>query len=138
MKIYNKKGFVQGLLLGVLTIGLLWVSFTGEFRVKNIAMAVFLGCFAVYFLSRSLSREKSREDALEEQEERNRFIMLKSSSRAHQITQAGAAIFAIFFCAVGGVSGSRELIGIGLGASFCFSVSLFAELFTKLYYEKHS
>lgn len=127
---------IQGVLLAVLTAGLVWISLTGELRAKNIALAVFLGCFAVYFLSRSLSREKSREDKMEEREERNRLVALKANSRSHQITQGGSAAIMILFLAMGGVSGSREFIGIGLGAAFCFSVSLFAEFFTKLYYEK--
>lgn len=73
---------IQGALLAVLAAGLVWISLTGEPRAKNIALAVFLGCFAVYFLSRSLSREKSREDKMEEREERNRLAARKANSRA--------------------------------------------------------
>lgn len=138
MKIYNKKGFAQGMLLGGLSAGLLWLCFTDGLRLKNIVLAVFLGTFAFYFLSRSLSHEKSREDLLEEREERNRLILLKSNSRAHQLTQIGSGIIMILLLAIGRVSGSREMIAVGLGAAFCFTISLFAELFTKMYYEKRN
>lgn len=138
MKIYNKKAFVQGIFLAALSVALACICFTTDFSAKNVFLAVFNGAFAMYFLPRSLSREKSREDKLEEMEERNRLISLESGWKSHQVTQAGCGTIMILFLAIGKVSGSREFMGIGIGAAFCFTISLFAELFTKLYYEKQN
>lgn len=138
MKIYNKKAFAQGMLLAALAAALAYICFTKDFSAKNAALALFCGAFAAYFLPRSLSREKSREDKREELEERNQYIALKSNGKSHQITQVGSETIMILFLAMGKVCGSREFLGIGIGAASCFAVSLFAELFTKLYYEKRN
>ncbi len=138
MKIYNKKTFSVGIYFIVMAVGLVVLCFINEFKPNDLVLAGLYALIGVPFLLRSLSCEKSRKDKLEEREERNRFVALQSSSRSHQITQAGCFVIMVLFFAMSKVSGSAYFIGIGIGAAFCLTVSLFAEMFTKIYYEKRS
>lgn len=50
----------------------------------------------------------------------------------------GCFVIMVLFLAMSSISGSAYFIGIGIGAAFCLTVSLLAEMFTKIYYEKRS
>lgn len=95
-------------------------------------------CFMIggSFLIRSLSKEMSRKDRLDDMDERNQLINLKSSSRANSITQIGSVILMGIFFGIGIASDADLMKGAEVGVDFCFTVSLWAEMFAKLYYEK--
>ncbi len=138
MKIYNKKTFFVGVYFIVMAVGLVVLCFLKEFKPYDLILAGFCALIGLPFLLRSLSYEKSRKDKLEEREERNRFIALQSNSKSHQLTQIGCSVIMVLFFAMSRISGSAYFVGIGIGAAFCLTVSLFAEMFTKIYYEKRS
>ena len=137
MKIYDKKAFVYGIGLSLLAAGLVLTA-ERPMGMKPLVLAVVCGVIGCCFLIGSLSRKIAREARLEEQDERNRLIALKAGRRTAQITQLGSALMPVAFLGIGKGSSNREFIAIGLGAAFCYTLSLFAELFAKLYYEKHS
>lgn len=89
-------------------------------------------------LARSLSKTWTKEDKLEEWDERNRFIEANANSRAFQLTQGISFVLMLAMLAMGKVSGSEGFIYIGVGLAFAWSISMFSELFSHLYYEsKH-
>ncbi len=94
MKIYNKKNFRLGIYFFVLAAGLLITGFLKEFKPRGLVMIAVCFIIGVCFLLRSLSQELSRKDLLDDMDERNRLIHLKSCSRANGITQVGSVILA--------------------------------------------
>lgn len=138
MKIYNKKTFLAGVYFIVMAAALALLCFAQGYKPLDLVLAGLCALVGIPFFLRSLSYEKSRKDKLEEREERNRFIALQSNSRSHQITQAGCSAVMVLSFAISRVSGSAYFSGIGIGAASCLAVSLFAELFTKVYYEKRN
>lgn len=88
MKIYNKKTFAFGVFsaaLGVLnavTAALRGIDAAG---IVLVAVLLFVGAGA---MMRGLSQKMAREDKLEERDERNRLVELKSKSVAFRLTQA--------------------------------------------------
>jgi len=87
---------------------------------------------------RSFSRNMSREDKLDELDERNRLIDLKTKSRAFRLTQAICFGLMLLFLVMGKMSGEILLISAGVGLAFAYAVSMFTEIFTYLYYEKRN
>ncbi|MDU4973611.1 MAG: hypothetical protein E6X19_12955, partial [Hungatella hathewayi] len=87
---------------------------------------------------RSFSRNMSREDKLDELDERNRLIDLKTKSRAFRLTQAICFGLMLLFLVMGKMSGEILLISAGVGLAFAYAVSMFTEIFTYFYYEKHN
>ena len=64
-----------------------------------------------------------------------RLIELKSKSRSFRLTQIISFVLMLFLLVTGSVSGYDGLIGMGVGLAFSFAISMFAEVFTYMYYE---
>ncbi len=136
MKIYNKKTFCFGVFavaLGVLNVAADFVN--KKWEVSGIVLAAALFFVGIGSLMRSLSRKMAREDKLEETDERNRLIALKSKSMSLRIVQAVSFLLMLILLIAGKVTGAESLIAAGVGLAFAVGISVFAEFFTSLYYE---
>ena len=86
-------------------------------------------------IMRSISQRMAKEDKLEELDERNRLIALKSKSKSFQLTQIISFMLMLALLVMGKVSGYEGVIAIGVGLAFAFAISMLAEIFTYMYYE---
>ncbi len=136
MKIYNKKSFVTALfLLALGTLNLVMDFVRHTFEIKGIVLI-----FALYFIGggliiRSLSLKFAKEDKLEQMDERNQLIELKAKSKSFRLTQAISFGLMLALLIMGKISGYHGLIHIAVGLAFAFSISMFTEIFTYMYYE---
>ena len=106
MKIYNRKKFVSGafcILLGAL---LLVTSALRHGNASSWALALVLIALGAGELARSLSKTWTKEDKLEEWDERNRFIDWNAKSRAFQLTQGISFVLMLAMLAMKGLSTS--------------------------------
>lgn len=87
-------------------------------EMKTIILVVACVIIGLGFVFRSFSYELTKADKLEGLDERNQLIALKSNSRTSQITQLGSAVLTITFMGMGGVSGNKDFIAMGVGAAF--------------------
>lgn len=136
MKIYNKRSFVKGVLvlaLGTLLIITELIKHTVELKGAVLTAALYL--MGGGLIIRSLSRKFAKEDRLEQQDERNQLIELKSKSKAFQLMQIISFCLMLGLIVMGKVSGEKILIAVGVGLAFAHVISMFAELFTYMYYE---
>ena len=138
MKIYNKKTFAFGVFsaaLGVLnavTAALRGIDAAG---IVLVAVLLFVGAGA---MMRGLSQKMAREDKLEERDERNRLVELKSTSAAFRLTQAVCFGLMLPLLVAGKVTGTQALTAIGTGLAAALSASMLAELGAFYYYEKRT
>lgn len=136
MKIYNKKSFVRGIFLLVLgTLNLAMDLINHTFEIKGAVLI-----FVLYFMGggliiRSLSLKFAKEDRLEKMDGRNQLIELKSKSKAFELTQAISFDLMLGLLIMGKVSGYDGFIHMVVGLAFAFPISMFAEIFTVMYYE---
>ena len=136
MKIYNKKVFASGVFELVMGLLLLITSITREdLDINAIILIVALFAFGFGSIMRSISQRMAKEDQLEELDERNRLIALKSKSKSFRLTQIISFMLMLAFLVMGKVSGYEGFIAIGVGLAFAFTISMFAEIFTYMYYE---
>lgn len=136
MKIYNKKTFLFGVFavaLGVLNVAADFVN--KKWEVSGIVLAAVLFFVGIGSLMRSLSQKMSREDKVEEADERNRLIALKSKSMSLRLVQVLSFVLMLALLIAGKLSGEESLIAVGVGLAFAVGISVFAEFFTSLYYE---
>lgn len=139
MKIYSKKKFAFGVFLVVLGAANFILDIVNKmFDIKGIIIVAALLLIGVGEIMRSLSQKMTREDKLEGLDERNKLITLKSKSKAFQLTQGICFCIMLAFFVMGKVSGEDLFINIGLGLGFAYTISMFTELFTYFYYEKHN
>lgn len=136
MKIYNKKVFASGVFeiaLGLLS--LIADIMKQDFSIKSSVLIAVLVVLGFGSILRSVSPRMAKEDKLEELDERNRLITLKSKSKSFQLTQIISFILMLALLVMGKVTGFEGFIAMGVGLAFTFTVSMFAEIFTYLYYE---
>lgn len=136
MKIYHKKLFASGVFVSVLAaLNVIGCIITHEITLKRLVLISVLALFGIFEIRKSLSAKRSREEKLEERDERNQLIDLKSKSRTFQITQG--MMFVIMFSAVlaGAWKQNDTILGIGFGLAVMFTLSMLVELITFIYYE---
>ena len=138
MKAYNKKTFAFGVFstaLGVLN------AVTAALRGADAGDIVLIACllfFGIGAMLRGTSKRLAREDRLEELDERNRLVELKSKSAAFRLTQAVCFGLMLALLVAGKGSGTQALIAIGVGLAFALSISMLAELGAYFYCEKRN
>lgn len=136
MKIYNKRGFASGIftmMLGVVNLILDVVH--NKVGVKGSILIVALLCLGFHLVFRSLSYKCSMEDKMEELDERNQLVKLKSKSKSFSLVQIISFILMTMLLVIGKIKNVDVLLGIGVGIGFILGISMFAELFTFIYYE---
>lgn len=136
MKIYNKKKFASGvflLLLGLLRFTPLLAG--REWDVKSIFWTAVLLLLGVSELVHSLSSRLTRQDKLEERDERNRLVDWKAKSMTLRITRYVCLVLGWIFLIVGAIRKADIVMAVGLGLLFTFPIGMFTELITSIYYE---
>lgn len=93
MKIYNKKGLVLGIFWtiiggGGLALELIRPSGNTAVFVRDIVLFSLLLLFSIRQIVRAFSKSATREDMVEERDERNRYIKLKTGSTMFKVAQA--------------------------------------------------
>ncbi|HIS26088.1 MAG TPA: DUF2178 domain-containing protein [Candidatus Pullilachnospira intestinigallinarum] len=139
MKIYNKKVFASGIFMEALgLLNLITGIMRQELEINSILLIVALFVLGFGSVMRSISRRMAAEDKVEELDERNRLIALKSKSKSFQVTQILSFILMLALLVMGKVSGYEGFLAMGVGMAFAFTISMFTEVFTYLYYESRN
>lgn len=136
MKIYNKKVFALGVFMVALgLLNLITIMMRQDFDINSIILIAALFVLGFGSIMRSISQRMAKEDKLEELDERNRLIALKSKSKSFRLTQIISFTLMLALLVMGKVSGYEGFIAMGVGLAFAFAISMFTEIFTYMYYE---
>lgn len=90
MTIYNKSGFVWGIIwtiLGVARLALLVIvpeDSTAQL-VKGLVLGIFMLILGVTMFRRAFSKQATREDRIEQRDERNKLVTLKAQARTSTV-----------------------------------------------------
>ena len=136
MRIYNKKKFAYGVFS--LTLGLL-VLVTGIMKglhAKGAILSILLLLTGAGSLARSLSRKMSREDMVEERDERNRLIDMKTKGLAFRLTEGISYVLGLLFLVSGALAKDDAIVALGLGFILTVTIAMFAEVGAWFHYEK--
>ncbi len=139
MKLYNKKGLVFGLfwtILGVsaLVLELVRPSSTAVF-IRDIVLFSLLILFGVRQVVRAFSRAATREDMLEERDERNRFIKLKTGSTMFKVAEVLLFLWTVAsMVGYGFTSDDIWVMGV-LVSGLTLGLLFIIELFVGVHYE---
>ena len=142
MKIYNKRGFLSGIVCLGLAVWSIVLDF-GEpdpntfVQIRDSVLSVILLLIGINSFWRAFSKKAAREDIIEEQDERNKWIEYKSKSKMLDI--AYTTLFIIMICGVVGFKMTANIVWFTIFVIPAFLLGLFIliEIFVKLYYEKH-
>ena len=90
MTIYNKSGFVWGIIwtiLGVARLALLVIvpeDSTAQL-IKGLVLGIFMLILGVTMVRRAFSKQATREDRIEQRDERNKLVTLKAQARTSTV-----------------------------------------------------
>lgn len=140
MKLYNKKGLVSGLfwtVLGVSALILELVRPSGNTAVfiRDIVLFSLLILFGVRQAVRAFSMRAAREDMVEERDERNRYIKLKTGSTMFKVAEA--LLFLWTLGCMAGYGFTRDdmwVMGVVV-AGLTLGLLFIIELFVGVHYE---
>ena len=140
MKLYNHKGLVFGLfwtILGVSALVLELVRPSGNTAVfiRDIVLFSLLILFGVRQVVRAFSRAATREDMLEERDERNRFIKLKTGSTMFKVAEVMLFLWTV--ASMVGYGFTRDdiwVMGV-LVSGLTLGLLFIIELFVGVHYE---
>ncbi|QHI71599.1 DUF2178 domain-containing protein [Aminipila terrae] len=137
MKIYDKKKLVYGIMSLLLGLTLLAFGFLKGFDAKSIILCILMLLIGAGEFFISINKETAKKEHIEEFDERNRLILLTSTSRAFHIAKNINFVLMLFFLIVGAKHEAQLIMGVGMGFAFSFSVMMFTDIFSSFYYEKH-
>ncbi len=136
MKICHKKNFWAG--VGMLALGILNLAtalWRGQMEWSDWVLVLALVFLGGSSLLRSLSPKLARQDKIEEQDERNALVQLKTRTSAFRWTRLVSFGLMLSLLIAGAVTRERLLLAVAVGLAFALTVSLFAEFFAALYHE---
>lgn len=142
MKIYNKKGFAWGIFWLALGVSGLVMDCFNPYsflpqQIKEIIIDLVIIIMGLFGFLRAFSAKATREDIIEENDERNKLVKLKSEAKT------GNTMFWVY-CIVVLIGGAGfTLTGNEGWAFFCVTALLLITVWfvcsiaTIIYYEKH-
>lgn len=136
MKICHKKNFWAG--VGMLALGILNLAtalWRGRVEWSDWVLVLALVFLGGGFLLRGLSPKLAWEDKIEEQDERNVLVQLKTRTSAFRWARLVSFGLTLSLLIAGAVTGERLLLAVAVGLAFALTVSFFAEFFAALYHE---
>ena len=93
MRIYSRKKFAMGIFLFLLGVCLLGMGVLGTFHVRKVICALVCITFGIIEISRAASSEKTREDLINECDERNNYIAMKTGKTTLSILNVVFPVF---------------------------------------------
>lgn len=137
MKIYNKKGFWEGIVsLIVCLVGFTTIAIRG-FGLKLMILSVLLLLFGTTGIARSMSSDKSREDLFINNDERDKYIQLLTAQKSLKILHMLNFIFLIVFMIAYGITKQESLLITLIMLALFLTLSFLVVLVCNIYYEKH-
>ena len=136
MKICHKKNFWAG--VGMLALGILNLAtalWRGRVEWSDWVLVLALVFLGGGFLLRGLSPKLARQDKIEEQDERNVLVQLKTRTSAFRWARLVSFGLMLSLLIAGAVTGERLLLAVAVGLAFALTISFFAEFFAALYHE---
>lgn len=137
MKIYNKKGFINGIIFLIICItGLVSVILKG-LSVKMGILLPLLFLFSITSIKRSLSKSASKEDIIAADDERDQYIILKTSHKVLQIINVINYIIILASMVMYAVTKNQLCLSWLILSATYFTVLFVTEILVNIYYNKH-
>lgn len=140
MKIYNKKGLVLGLFWtviggGGLILELIRPSDNTTVLIRNIVVFALLLLIGIRQIVHAFSKLATRDDMVEEHDERNKFIKLKTGSTMFKVAQALLFVWTIGCATAYGFSQDQVWVSGVVVSGLTLGLLFIIELFVGIHYE---
>lgn len=135
MKIYNKKGFREGVAILVLSTFLLKACFKENIDFKDLIWGCIGLLLGIRGVLRGFSSTKSREDILINNDEREQYIDLLTAKKTLKILHIVNWVLLIVFVLAYGYTKAESLIVVCIVLGLLYTISLLIEFAVNIYYD---
>lgn len=143
-KIYNKKGFFSGIISLLLATASIIIVITKDYNQmnnvklwKSIVFSILLLFIGTSSLYRSLNYQCTKEDR-QNNDEREQLISFKANTTALKITIVSCFIFMLLFMIAFGITKHSSFIGVFIGISLIFNISMISQIAAYVYHDRHN
>ncbi|OFI49492.1 hypothetical protein BG261_02625 [Floricoccus tropicus] len=138
MKIYNKKGLIIGIISFVIAALSLFTSLFLEknISIKTLVLPIIMLICGFTNIKDAFSKNRTLENKINENDERNQLIKLKSQTMSHKIFSNITITIAILFLLLYFINRNISFLNIFIVASIIWSIINIIDIFTYFYYEK--
>lgn len=138
MKVYHRRNFIKGIAeLGISFSMLITLLITKNANIKFIVLNILIFSFGFTDISRSLSKKETKEDVIEENDERSKLIRLKINSTLYKILIGTIYGFVVTGLLVYAVNKNISIIIALLPMLILLCIWYIASLILTIYYERH-
>ena len=140
MKLYNKKGLLLGIFwlavgLGGLILEIARPSSVKAVFIRDIVLFSLLLLFSIRQIARAFSANAARKDFLEERDERNRYIRLKTGCTMFKVAEALLLIWVIGSAAAFGFTRDEIWTMAVIVSGLTLGLLFIIELIVGIHYE---
>lgn len=143
-KIYNEKGFFSGIISLLLATTLIITVIIKDYHQmntislwKSIILSILLLLIGASSLHRSLNYGCTKED-MQNNDERERLVSFKANTTALKITIVSCFIFMLLFMIAFAITKHNSFIGVFIGISLIFNISMISQIAAYVYHDRHN
>lgn len=136
IKIYSKSKVIFGVFFLILATITLIISIIDRVSLSEYWLVALLFSFGFGELASGLSKQEFEKYKIKKEDNENQFIELSSQKLSFQILRWTLFSIGTLLIGIGAYNNTYEVLAIGLGMSFSFSLSFLIELTCYIFYKK--
>ncbi|WP_033827176.1 hypothetical protein [Bacillus andreraoultii] len=136
MEIYNKRKFLSGIMGITIALSALIALVIKGFSLKLFILAVLIFLISISSIRKSISKRLTIQDRIEELDERNQEIELKSNALSFKICQYTVIFLEVISIILYGIYKVEVLIWMIIVLAFIVFVTFTSEMLSSIHYEK--
>ncbi|WP_288531509.1 hypothetical protein [uncultured Secundilactobacillus sp.] len=140
MKVYNYKGLIAGVGMSGLGLVNLYFQLTGPIQTGSLLVkswGIIIGCLLAggVMIKRALSRNATREDKINERDERAKLVKLKANDLTLKILVGAIAFGALIYAILTNGSTTQQVRDVLGGIGLTIGLTFWIWLGSTIYYE---
>ena len=135
MKIYNRRGFITGIVQLLLSVFCLITLIVTGFDVKLMVLGIIIALLGITGVINSFSKEAARKERIDNDDERSQLVKMKATAKSFDIVSAFLFLAILAVMIAYGVTENQVFVPMVLCTGAALSVCWISHIITHFYYD---
>ena len=135
MKIYNRRGFITGIVQLLLSVFCLITLIVTGFDVKLMVLGIIIALLGITGVINSFSKEAARKERIDNDDERSQLVKMKAKAKSFDIVSAFLFLAILAVMIAYGVTENQVFVPMVLCTGAALSVCWSSHIITHFYYD---
>ena len=135
MKIYNRRGFITGIVQLLLSVFCLITLIVTGFDVKLMVLGIIIALLGITGVINSFSKEAARKERIDNDDERSQLVKMKAKAKSFDIVSACLFLAILTVMIAYGVTENQVFVPMVLCTGAALSVCWISHIITHFYYD---